>query len=195
MSEIASRIAGSEKLTSIFGRWPSFHDAEVHELHFWRGHIDTDAKLYDLPVLTAKIHLWLMTGELDQKGYFVLAKHALATIKFSDVDNFKMEGFNHQNAIFGLNIEQREPEKRALRPTSPSTSTHPSASTPPSPASASKSPKPSLRPQWQSDSLVLAEHNSRFASSTASFLTAGGSWIIQTRIFSKAEPATIPFKR
>ena len=25
MSEIASLIVGSEKLTSIFGRWPSFH--------------------------------------------------------------------------------------------------------------------------------------------------------------------------
>jgi hypothetical protein len=26
MSEVASLILGKEKLTSIFGRWPSFHD-------------------------------------------------------------------------------------------------------------------------------------------------------------------------
>jgi hypothetical protein len=33
--------------------------------------------------------------------------HTLATMKFYDVDNFEMEGFNHQNAIFGLSIEQK----------------------------------------------------------------------------------------
>ena len=40
MSEIASLIVGSEKLTSIFGRWPSFHDAEIHDLHLQRGYIN-----------------------------------------------------------------------------------------------------------------------------------------------------------
>jgi hypothetical protein len=44
-------IIGSEKLTSIFGRWPSFPDAEVHELHFWRGPVDTEAEVYNFPVL------------------------------------------------------------------------------------------------------------------------------------------------
>jgi hypothetical protein len=39
MTEITEMIVGSEKLTSIFGGWPSFHDAEVLEIHFWRGHI------------------------------------------------------------------------------------------------------------------------------------------------------------
>ena len=84
MSEIASLIVGSEKLTSIFGRWPSFHDAEIHDLH-----------------------LWLMTRDIDQKGFYVSTKHTLTKMKFYDVDNFRMDGFNHQNAIFGLGIEQR----------------------------------------------------------------------------------------
>jgi hypothetical protein len=70
MSEIAPLIIGSEKLTSIFGGWPSFHDAKVHELHFQRGHIDTEAKVYEFPLLTIKLHLWLMTNDVDQKGYF-----------------------------------------------------------------------------------------------------------------------------
>ena len=107
MSDIASLIAGSEKLSSIFGRWPSFHDAEVLELQIQRGHIDTDAKIYEFPLLTVKIHLWLMTNDVDQKGYYVSTKHTLVTMRFYDVDNFKMEGFNHQNAIFGLRIEQK----------------------------------------------------------------------------------------
>jgi hypothetical protein len=46
MSEIAPLIIGSEKLASIFGQWPSFHDAEVHELHLARGHIDTENQVY-----------------------------------------------------------------------------------------------------------------------------------------------------
>jgi hypothetical protein len=111
MPEIESLIVGSEKLTSIFGRWPSFHDAEVHELLFQRGHIDTDAGVYEFPHLTIKLRLWLLTSDLDQKGYYVSTKHTLATMKFFDVDNFKMEGFNHQNAIFGLGIEQKTREE------------------------------------------------------------------------------------
>lgn len=111
MSEIAMLIVGSEKLTNIFGRWPSFHDAEVHELHFERGHIDTDAKVYEFPRLTVKLHLWLLTNEVNQKGYYVLTNHTLLTMRFCDVDNFKMEGFNHQNAIFGLEIEQKSREE------------------------------------------------------------------------------------
>jgi hypothetical protein len=31
MPTIESLIAGSEKLTNLFGHWPSFHDAEVLE--------------------------------------------------------------------------------------------------------------------------------------------------------------------
>jgi hypothetical protein len=107
MSEIASLIIGSEKLTSIFGRWPSFHDAEVHEIQLERGHIDTEAHLYHFPRLTVRLHLWLMTNEVDQNGHYVSTKHTLATMKFYDVDSFKMEGFNHQNVIFGLGIERK----------------------------------------------------------------------------------------
>ena len=107
MSDIAALIVGSEKLTSIFGGSPSFHDAEVHEIQLERGHIDTDNRVYKFPRLTAKLHLWLITNDVDQKGYYVLTKHTLATIRFYDVDNLKLEGFNHQNAIFGLGIEQK----------------------------------------------------------------------------------------
>ncbi len=48
-----------------------------------------------------------MTNDVNQDGFYVSTKHTLATIRFYDVDNFKMEGFNHQNAIFGLGIEQK----------------------------------------------------------------------------------------
>ena len=107
MAGIELSIAGSAKLTSIFGYWPSFHDAEVLELHFSRGDVRPSEAKYEFPILSLKIHLWALTKEVDSKGYFVLRNHTLTTLKFTDVGEFEMEGFNHQNAIFGLGIEQK----------------------------------------------------------------------------------------
>jgi hypothetical protein len=69
MSEIALLIVGSEKLTSIFGRWPSFHDAEIHDLHLQRGYINPEDQVYECPLLTVRLHRWLMTRDIDQKGF------------------------------------------------------------------------------------------------------------------------------
>jgi hypothetical protein len=109
MPAIDSLIVGSEKLTKIFGFWPSFHDAEVLELHFWRGDIQTDKGIYNFPVLTLKIHLWELTNNVDPQGFLVLQHHTLTTLRFYDVDDFQMQGFNHQNAMMGmaLSSEQR----------------------------------------------------------------------------------------
>src|SRR5688500_17681908 len=103
-------IEGSERLTSIFGYWPSFHDAEVIEFSLWRGNIDPDAGVYTLPILTTKIHLWELTSEIDARGYYVLRHRTLATLRFHEVDEFCMDGFNHQNQIFSLNISSDEHE-------------------------------------------------------------------------------------
>ena len=62
----ADRLA---KLTSIFARWPSFHDAEIHDLHLQRGCINPEDQVYEFPLLTARLHLWLMTRDIRQKGF------------------------------------------------------------------------------------------------------------------------------
>jgi len=101
MPNIESQIQNSEKLTFIYGGWPSFHDAEVVELHFWRGQMKPGG--WDnsnvLPVLTVKIHIFIEN---------VNSQYTLATLRFEDVDDFKMEGFNYQNAMLGLPISIRE---------------------------------------------------------------------------------------
>jgi hypothetical protein len=112
MTSIESLIIGSEKLTATFGYWPSFHDAEILELHFWRGNIQTEKGIYDFPVLTLTIHLWELTKDVDQ-GYFVLRHHTLTKLRFCDVEDFQMQGFNHQNAIMGLSVTT---EQRTERP-------------------------------------------------------------------------------
>lgn len=106
MDKIESVIQGSHKLTDIFGHWPSFHDAEVIELHFCRGDGDPERKRSVFPVLTLKVHLWELTRDMDEDGFLVRRHHTLANLRFHDVDEFSMDGFNHQNAILELVIEQ-----------------------------------------------------------------------------------------
>ena len=108
MPDIESLIQGSQKLTTIFGYWPSFHDAEVIDLHFWRGDVDAEKKRFFFPVLTVKLHVWELTNEVAESGHLVLRHHTLTTLCFHDVDEFSMEGFNHQNAVFEILIEQQE---------------------------------------------------------------------------------------
>ena len=108
MANIETLIDGSEKLTSIFGRWPSFHDAEVVELHLWRGDSISERSHPRFPVLTAKIHLWELTNEIDARGYYVLRNHTLATLRFHDVFDLEIKGFSNQNMIFGLPITPQE---------------------------------------------------------------------------------------
>jgi immunity protein 50 of polymorphic toxin system len=104
VNEPEKLVEASERLTSIFGYWPSFHDAEVIEFNLWRGDVDTDAQRYVFPTLTTKIHLWELTSDLDARGYYILRHHTLATLRFYDISELHVEDFNHQNAIFGLSI-------------------------------------------------------------------------------------------
>jgi hypothetical protein len=108
MANIESFIEGRQKLTSIFGRWPSFHDAEILELHFLRGHVQTEKGIYNFPFLTLKVHSWELTAEVDANGFLVLRNHTITTLKFTDVAEFQMEGFNHQNAMLSLSVNRHE---------------------------------------------------------------------------------------
>jgi hypothetical protein len=105
---IEALIENSNKLIEIFGYWPSFHDAEVIDLHLWRGDIEPEAGRYVFPVLTVKLHVWELTNAVNTEGFFVSRCHTLSTLRFHNVDEFRMEGFNHQNAILGLYIVQEE---------------------------------------------------------------------------------------
>ena len=112
MASIESLIVGSEYLTSIFGYWPSFHDAEVVDLLFWRGDSRIENGIYGFPVLTLTIHVWELTKEVDAEGYLVLRHHTLTRLRFSDVEDFQMQGFNHQNSIMELKVRSAERSER-----------------------------------------------------------------------------------
>lgn len=71
-------VKNSSALTSIFGTWPSFHDAEVLSMHFDRGGDDG-------PSLEARVHVFSMTSDVDERGYYVLTNHTLVTLRFSNI--------------------------------------------------------------------------------------------------------------
>lgn len=104
MTKPENNIRGSEELLSLFGYWPSFHDAEVIEMLLWRGEPGSPQSPRVPPQITIKFHLWEMTSEVDASGYFVNQKNSLVTMRFSGIQEIELEGFNHQNVIMGLAI-------------------------------------------------------------------------------------------
>jgi len=90
-----SEIHGAAELQEWFGYWPSFHDAEIVGLHLNRKGSSS-----------LRVHTWEMTKEIDEKGYYLLAKHVVVEFIFEAVSGLSLNGFNHQNVIFGLAIEK-----------------------------------------------------------------------------------------
>ena len=82
VDDVTERIGGSEKLTRIFGGWPSFHDAEILKLDLWRGDVEPERELYVFPVLTLLIHVWDLTRETDAEGYMISRNHMLVSLRF-----------------------------------------------------------------------------------------------------------------
>ena len=67
-------IEGAAELEEWFGYWPSFHDAEIVSLHLNRRGSSS-----------LRVHTWEMTKEIDDKGYYVLAKHIVVEFVFEAV--------------------------------------------------------------------------------------------------------------
>jgi hypothetical protein len=102
---IDSLVDGAQKLRAFFGAWPCFHDAEIIELHLWRGHVypgDWDDRNV-FPVLTAKICVL----EATQPGATGAGNDVLVTLRFHGVDELKMQDFNHHNSIVALSVSKR----------------------------------------------------------------------------------------
>jgi hypothetical protein len=75
------------------GQWPNFHDAEVHDLAIWRGDVRPEDNVWTGPVIEASFELC------------ALREPYIAELKFHDCDAISLEGFNHQNAVYDLNVE------------------------------------------------------------------------------------------
>jgi Immunity protein 50 len=99
-----SVVENYEKLTALFGGWPSFHDAEVTDLALWRGDVRPDEKVYTFPVLTAKVLVQELVKNPNADHGLLLLPRAEVTLRFRDVFELKLDDFNHTNMIFGLSF-------------------------------------------------------------------------------------------
>ena len=93
-SEFAD-IPGGSKVLDWFGRVPRFHDAIILEL-----------TLRNSKESCLRIHAWNMTNEVDQNGFFVLAKHAVVTISAHHVTSIQLDDFDTSAIIFDLTIRK-----------------------------------------------------------------------------------------
>lgn len=69
-------IVQAGSLARVFGNWPSFHDAEIVWIRLDRG---------PTPSLEAAFHLFRMTKDVDESGYYLLKDHTLAVIRFDNI--------------------------------------------------------------------------------------------------------------
>jgi hypothetical protein len=108
---IEEKIINSELLTTAFGRFPTFHDSEVVQIVLDRWNREASVG----PNLLAKIHVMKLVSKDDGNGNWLWSHH-LVELRFSGIDHINLQGFNGQNVLFNLHIEEiPAPESSATR--------------------------------------------------------------------------------
>ena len=95
--DVPTYIRNHEAVVDYFDCWPSFHDANVVAYE-----LGSDS-------ISLTLHTWLMTDELDPKGYFVLRNHALVEFRFGSLHDLQMDTFGPGNILSGLEMSQSNP--------------------------------------------------------------------------------------
>jgi len=95
------KIENAHLLTKRFGRWPSFHDAEVVSARFER-------RGEDAPFLECDIHVFETTSDVDANGHYVLKNHTLVSFRFCDIDLDSFRSWNSQNVLSDLQMDATE---------------------------------------------------------------------------------------
>jgi hypothetical protein len=90
-------IKNSNRITDIFGYWPTFHDAEIQSFCLSVAGGQPWLADSDSPVLDLHVYVFEMTKEVSADGYFVLAKHTLAHLRFRNVEDLSVSQFSYQN--------------------------------------------------------------------------------------------------
>lgn len=77
-------------------KWPNFHDAEVIDIHFWRGDVRPEDDHYIFPKIITQLELCALEHPFK------------ATFEFKDCLAVSLCGFNHQNPIMDLKFRLEE---------------------------------------------------------------------------------------
>jgi hypothetical protein len=97
--EVLSEIPGGPDLLAWFGgRLQSFHDAEILSL-------ELDRKGATCRI---RVHTWEMTRDIDDAGYYRIINDVVVSFELAGVTELHLEGFNHQNVVFGLYVDRSD---------------------------------------------------------------------------------------
>ncbi|MGO4129781.1 hypothetical protein AB4Z01_35665 [Inquilinus sp. YAF38] len=84
-------IPGGAELIAWYGFTPYFHDGLVLSV---RLASDGPGEI--------RIHTWRITDRTDERGYFILDKHAVVTFSLEDIRAVDLRNFNEPTAIHYL---------------------------------------------------------------------------------------------
>jgi hypothetical protein len=92
--ETLNAVEGAQAVCDWFGYWPSFHDAEILDVHLARSGSSS------IRVLT-----WHVNREVIENGYYRQEREAIVTFSLTGITDLELAGFSTQNVIFGLGLE------------------------------------------------------------------------------------------
>ncbi len=95
-----STVPGGQSLIQWFGRVPRFRDAEVLDITIAAG----------MPSVL-RIHTWISTDKVDDRGKSVTDRHAIVTVSLDEVTYIALTDFNMMpGIIFDLEMSRFEDE-------------------------------------------------------------------------------------
>ena len=86
-------IPGGAALIEWYGFVPNFHDGFV-----------LSVKLASDGPGEIRIHTWRMTDQTDEKGYFILDKHAVVTFVLEEIVEINLQKFNEIGCIHEFEV-------------------------------------------------------------------------------------------
>ena len=104
-----SLIAGHEEVLAVFGRWPSFHDGEIHRLLLDSTRTDESGSRY--PSIELALRGWNLTSQVSDEGFYKVECDSVVNLLFEHVYDVELDGLNHQNVLSELELsEAQDPE-------------------------------------------------------------------------------------
>jgi Immunity protein 50 len=97
MSEAIKDLVGADGLIEWFGRWPTFHDAEV-----------LSVELNRVGISRVRIHFWNTSANVSLEGFYKTDNHCIVTFLLEQISDLELADFSSQNVVSGLQIEKQE---------------------------------------------------------------------------------------
>ena len=101
LTRTGEQIVGFERFIAWCGGWPSFHDAEIVRLDLNRKGRSTRA--VDVPGGVRPAF-----GPRANPKFSVPREDVTVTFILDGIEDLELSGFNHQNVVFDLSLEQGE---------------------------------------------------------------------------------------